>query len=266
MKAGVLVVLWAFLTIAPAYGDIALSPLRQVISKQAPAAAFTISNPSSHILEGRVSWVDLAATATGYAPAAAAQRPSLSAAPYLTVAPAHFRLEPGARINVEVRLKKGVKIPRGERRSHLLFEAAAARTSIRKASDNGLQIDISLGVSAPVILRNGGKASAAIRDTRLLRDESGLLVLETTIDPRGDISPYGRIIVRHRPFDGGAGESVLGVRENVAGFLDGPGRRFEIPLGRDRLTPGELEIRYEGRAEFAGRLFDRRVFDVAPSQ
>ncbi len=252
-------------SIAPARADINLSPLRHVISAKEPSAVFTVSNPSSRILDGRISWIDLAAAEDGYEPASADLRSNLSAAPFLVVSPADFRLEPGARIEVTVRLKEGATPPRGERRSHLLIETAAARTSIRKASQNGLQIDIGLGVSAPVILRGAGKASAVIGDTKLLRDEAGLLVLSTAIEQQGGHSAYGRLVVRHKP--SGKGKVLdLGVRENVAAYTDGPPRRFETPLGKIHLPEGELEVRYEGRAEYEGRVFDSRLFDIEKSE
>lgn len=264
MKSVVLGLIFCIAVISSARADIKLSPLRQVIGPATPEASFEVSNPSNRILEGRITWIDLTATETGYAPAAAAQRPSLSAAPFLTISPAQFRLEPGARIKVNVRLKDGAVIPKGERRSHLLIETAATRTPIRKASDNGLQIDIGLGISAPVILRNGGKAKARIGETKLLRDDEGLLLLETSILPGGDNSAYGRIEVLYKPHDDPKGVKILGVRDNVAGFLDAPSRKIETPLGFVTLEAGELTIRYEGAAEYEGRLFDRRTFEIAP--
>ena len=265
MKPWIIAFLLLLMTDSRAYADLELSPLRQVITKQTKEATFQVSNPSSRIIEGRVSWIDLAATETGYEPAPASARPKLSAAPYLTVSPAQFRLEPGARVEVTVRLRDDVKIPRGERRSHLLFETGAARTPIRKAG-SGIQIDIGVSASAPVLLRNGAKVSASIGDTHLDRDDNGLLVLATTIKSKGAISPYGRLLVRYAPDGENQIETVLVQRENVAGYLDSPERKFDLPLDRVELPPGDLEIRYEGAAEFSGRVFDTRAFKIAPAE
>ncbi len=240
-----------------------LAPLRQVLSIEHPSAQFTISNPSDRIMDARVSWVDLAATEAGYAPAAPALREKLSAAPWLVVSPATFRLKPGARQLITVRIKNGAAPPKGERRSHLLIETEASRTPIRKAS-TGLQVDIGLGMSAPVILRNGGKASAKITDVKLLRDDEGLLMLETSIKPSGDWSTYGRMVVTFTPK--GGEKELLGVRENVAGFTDAQTRRVTIPFGFLSLGAGELKVAYEGAAEFEGAIFDQRAFDVAPPE
>ncbi len=253
----------ALLLTMPASADMGMSPLRQVLSRENPEAEFTVSNPSDRIMDASVSWTDLAATETGYAPAGPEERAALSAAPWLVVSPAHFRLKPGARQIVRVRIKDGATPPRGERRSHLLVETEASRSAIRKASA-GLQVDVNLGLSAPVILRNGGKADAKIADVRLLRDDDGLLMLETAIEPEGDWSSFGRLVVTYTP-DGGEKE-LLGLRDNVAGFTDAARRKVTIPFGFVSLGAGELVVRYEGAAEFAGAVFDERKFDIAPPE
>lgn len=235
MKKALLALLLTALAAQSARADMMLSPLRHVISQEAPTAVFDISNPSDRMLEGRISWIDLMATETGYQAAPLEQRASLSAAPYLVISPAQFTLEPGGHAEITVRLAPGAIIPKGERRSHLLVETAAARTPIRKASDSGLQVDIGLGVSAPVILRGGaGEARATIGETKLVRDDNGFLSLETSVVPGGNRSSYGRIAVFFESNSGDEGRRLLVVRENVAGFSmrrTGQWRRL-LDLGR----------------------------------
>ncbi|MEO1136588.1 MAG: hypothetical protein AAFW68_08270 [Pseudomonadota bacterium] len=251
-------------SITAAKADMGLAPLRHILSPQQPTAEFTVSNPSDRIIDGRVSWIDLAANETGYETAPAQLRARLSAAPYLVLSPAQFRLKPGARQTITVKIKKGARIPKGERRSHLLIETEASRTPIRKASNPGLQVDVGLGISAPVLLRNKGKADAKIEKVRLLRDDEGLLMLETQIAPKGDWSSYGRLVVTFIPDDGE--RELLGVRNNVAGFTDAQSRKVTIPFGFVSLNAGELTVRYEGAAEFEGMVFDERAYDIAPPE
>ncbi|MEO1243906.1 MAG: hypothetical protein AAFX54_18510 [Pseudomonadota bacterium] len=265
MKSALFSLLFWSLTAFAVRADIDISPLRHVLSEASSEATVSISNPSQRILDGQVSWVDLKATETGYAPADIETRKRLSAAPYLTLSPAYFRLEPGARVEVTIKFKKGMRLPRGERRSHLLIETGASRTPLRNASNNGLQVDVGLGVSTPVILRNGKNASGRFGETRLLRDENGSLILATSIASLGDISTYGRVTATFKT-TGSAPDAVkaLGVRDNIAGYLEAGQRKVEIPLGYESLGQGELTLRYEGVEEFNGRLFDERKFDIAP--
>ncbi len=246
----------------PALADMGLAPLRHVLSAEHPRAEFVVSNPSDRIVDGRVSWIDLAAAESGYEPALPELRETLSAAPYLVVSPAHFRLKPGGRQTISVEIKKGAKPPKGERRSHLLIETEAARTALRKASNSGLQVDVGLGMSAPVILRTGGKADAEIADVKLLRDNDGMLMLQTMIAPDGELSSYGRMVVTFQPK--GGEKELLGIRDNVAGFTDAKQRKVTMPFGFVSLGEGELVVRYEGAAEFEGVVFDQREFDIKP--
>lgn len=263
MKTLFLTFCLCFLWAGSAEADIRLSPLRLVLTPDSPVAEFEVSNPSGRIFEGRASWIDMRATETGYAPARAGERAEMSAAPYLIVSPANFRLEPGARATIVVRIRDGAPPPKGERRSHLLIEAGAGRSPIRKAG-GGLPVDVELGVSAPVLLRNGGEAKAKFEDTKLLRDADGLLLLSTAVVPQGALSAYGRVLVRFAPADAPGGDELLGMRRNISGFTDAEKRSVEIPLGAASLGPGKLTLIYEGESEFAGRVFDSRTYDVEP--
>lgn len=245
-----------------AWADFELSPLRNVLTAARPTATFTISNSTTHILEGRITWLDLTPTEDGYDPASPAARAKRSAAPYLVVSPADFRLEPGGRADVQVTIRPGVTPPPGERRSHLLFETSAARSLIRKAADTGLQTDIGLSISAPVILRNGLNAKSRIGDTYLDRSKNGGLELVTVIEAAGEISTFGELHVGYFPHNGAPRR--LGVIGNISAYLDGAARQYRVPLGQEWLNAGKLEIKYIGASEFEGQIFDTRIFDIAP--
>lgn len=265
MKTALLSIIAAFAISGPALADMAVSPLRAVLDADTREARFVVSNPTPRILDGRASWIDLTATPTGYINADSSAREDLSAAPWFTLQPAHFRLEPGARIEITVRIKDGVNPPDGERRSHLLIETAAERTLMRKASDKGLQVDIDAGISAPVILRGDGSANADIAETKLLRDSDGLLLLSTAIEPDGGHSAFGRLTATFDPRYGGE-HQTLAVRENIAIFPDTDMRLYELPLGFFSLGAGKLTLRYEGAAEYEGRIFDERRYEIAPPE
>ncbi|NWG71667.1 MAG: hypothetical protein HXY23_08695 [Parvularculaceae bacterium] len=251
------------LAAAPARAEISLSPLRQVITPAEPVATYQISNPSRRIIEGRVSWVDLRATETAYETATPSERARSSAAPYLTIWPATFRLEPGARMTLVVRVKQGVSIPKGERRSHLLIETAATRTPLRRTSGS-LELDIDLGVTTPVILRSGPVTPAAhLGDTKLLRAADGRLEVETHLHPDAPVTAYGRLLARMET--PGSAPKVIGRLDNVAVYPEAARRRFIVPLDVSQLPGGTLDLAFEGSAEAEGVAFANRRFEIAPS-
>jgi hypothetical protein len=263
MRRFLLAAVAAGLAATGARAEIALAPLRQVITPQSPVAVYQVSNPSRRIVDGRIGWVDLVATETGYRPAAPEERSVRSAAPYLVFWPAAFRLEPGGRTLITVKLRDGATVPRGERRSHLLIETAAARTPLRRAGGR-LEVDIDVGISTPVLLRAGPQRAAAhFEDTRLLRAADGLLELETHLAADSAMTPYGRVDIYMVESGESRPRRIAGL-DNVAAYVDTPRRRVIVPLGTAALPAGIMEIRYVGGAEFAGAQFATRRFEIAP--
>lgn len=256
--------LWA----APASAELTMTPLRTVISDDDRTQAFIVSNPTARIIEARASWVDLAPTNTGYRDATKAERQRISAAPLLTLSPAHFRLEPGGRIEVHVALRPGATFPEGEKRSHLLIETTPARTLLRKASDTGLQVDIRAGMSVPVIVRGKGvhEAAAKIGKTRLLRDTEGLLLLSSEISLQSDHSAYGRVTAEFFPEDDETSNEILARIDNISVYPDGDTRKIDLPLGYFSLGRGHLVLNFSGAGEYEGRVFDTRRFDISPPE
>ena len=247
----------------PAAAEIIVSPLRQVITRQAPTAVYEVANVSDRIIEGRIGWTDLSAIATGYEAASPEVRARLSAAPYLVVNPARFRLEPGKRTKVTVRLKKGAAIPAGERRSHLLIETTPVRTPLRRAG-GGLEVDVGLGVSTPVILRGGfAPPTVAFAQTKLVRDSDGLLELQTSLTRSGKYSAIGRLVA---VMESGGARATIAEIDNVALHVDAPSRLLTLALHETALPAGTLTLSYVGSAEFDGRLFAEKSFEISPPQ
>lgn len=244
-----------------AQAELLVAPLRQIITQNEHVARYRISNPSDRIVDARIDWIDLAATAEGYQPASAAERARLSAAPYLVVSPARLRLEPGAHAEVVVRLKKGVAAPAGERRSHLLIETTPARTPLRRASA-GLEVDVGLGVSTPVILR-GGYATPAIafEQSKLVRDESGLLGFETTLRSAGRYSAYGRIEAR---LEAEGRSTLLAAMANVAVYPDSGARKVTLSLAIEALPEGRMTVAYVGAGDRRDETLASKTFEIAP--
>jgi P pilus assembly chaperone PapD len=250
-------------TIASAGAQLTVSPLRQVITPGQPVVVYRVSNASNRIIEGRVSWIDLKATEAGYATATAAERDRMSAAPYLAVWPATFRLEPGGVAAVTVRLRKERQPPAGERRSHLLFQTEAVRTPLRRAGGD-LELDVGLGISTPVLIRGAGlDARATIGETRLLRAADGSLEIETHVSAESAATPYGAI--EFYLGEPGAKPRLIARAANVSAFIDAPRRRVTAALGVEQLPAGDFEIRFVGDAEYRGQVFARRRFEIAPA-
>jgi len=246
-----------------ARADVLVTPLRAVVTPETPQARFRISNPSDRIISARIGWAHIAATdAGGYAPASDAQNLAFSAAPYLSVTPAHAVLEPGAATTVCVSLRDGAGPPEGERRGHLLVEATVGGGPMRTAGLQSASLDMSHGVSVPVILRAGrGDVSAKIAGASFRRGPDGGLELLVTVARSGGRSAYGRLVAV-RIAEDGRRERIARL-DNVAIFTEQKERRSVLALGRREMPSGRLEVRYEGAAEYEGRVFAARAYDLA---
>ncbi len=249
-----------------ARAEIMISPLRQVLTPETGSVVYDVSNPSDRIVSGRVSWRDLSAQTDGYRTATPEERTGLSAAPFLSVEPASFRLEPGARTQIVIRLRNA-SLPAGERRSHLLIETDAVRTPLIRAS-SGLEVDIKMGVSTPVILRDGPVSKARRPDisfgrSRLLRDQDGGLELETHLVREGAFSSFGALQVEFVAAGAQAAKpDILARLDNVAVHADAAERRITMALTRASLPAGTLTIRYDGAGEYAGHPFASKSFEI----
>ncbi len=266
LRSLVVILFGALASLSAARAEIMISPLRQVLTPATGSVVYDVSNPSDRIVSGRVSWRDLTAQTDGYRPATPEERTGISAAPFLTVEPASFRLEPGARTQIVIRLRN-VSLPAGERRSHLMIETDAVRTPLIRAS-SGLEVDIKMGVSTPVILRDGPVLRGRQPDisfgrSRLLRDHGGGLELETHLVRNGSFSSFGALQVEF--VEAGAHAAtpdILARLDNVAVHADAAERLITMALTRASLPAGTLTIRYTGAGEYAGHPFASKSFEV----
>jgi len=255
-----------FLTLlGNANAEIAVSPLRAVLSPTDQSTLYDISNSSDRIAEVKIDWIDLWATEDGYRKATPEERQKISAARYLTVEPAFLRLEPGARGVVKVNLKKNAELPNRELRSHLLFSSNAARTQLRKTG-GGLEVDAKLQISTPVIVRSKAiQSNLKIQNVRLLRDNQGHLDLKLTLSMDGQNSVLGQLTVNRIPTDQTTNPPKQYIIKNLAIYSDTGMRTISVPLKTSTLSEGHIQISYDGMNEFSGKQFAMKSFAIAGS-
>ncbi len=261
----------ALLSAGPARADLLVSPLRVVLTPDAPRARVRISNQSPAERIVRVRLIDLAATETGgYRPPSLAERDAISAARYVELDGTDFVLPPRTDVETVVRLRAD-DLPTSfdERRVHLLVESAAPSAGIRRTSGRlaDLSLDMASGVSLPVLVRERGSIApeTAITSAAFRRDPDGRLQLRATLSADGPHSPTGALVVTWRA----AGEAEprrVGRLSNVAVYRETPTRRFDVGLEEGDYADGRLAVTYLGAEEFAGVSFAERIFDVAPRE
>ena len=260
-------------TCLPAKAQFVLYPLRTVLNTDNRVTDFTVTNTSDQLMQAQVTLVDFVATPDGYALANHNDRQNISAAPWLIVHPAQFSVEPGKQQTIKVTYR-GSNQPQlslnGERRSHLYVQAGPARTQIRKASTGGLGLDMSLGISVPVIIRPdhfGAPSPYQFSKTRLTRDANSKITVKADLaaaesnQADSSISPYGAVCAEHYPA-GSLTPSFSRCAENISVFPETPYRRIAINLDVEDIAPGSLKLIYRGRAEHERLIHAIRTFRV----
>ncbi len=263
--------LYTILAAPIAHAGITIAPLRGIVSQDHQQLTFTISNPSQRLMDARISLIDLQATEEGYETPTISARRKISAAPWLTVSPVTFSLEPGSRQEVLVTLRKDIAIPNREKRSHLYVETGPSRAKIHRIStmgeSTGLGLDARLAISVPIILRGNNiqRQSGNVRfnNTKLVRDKAGLIELETTLMATDlPISLNGTISIEHKPNTPVKEELIFAPIKNVPLYTDVKKRKISIPLNSATLKKATITLTYTDTDEFQGLKLASKTFEI----
>ncbi len=262
-----LIFLLFFTTALPASAQ-TVTPLRAVLTPETNQATFSLSNPTGQTKSIRLGWLHLTADENGaYHHSSTPDQLTASAAPFLSLSPAAFQLAPGETRKINVRLRKNaVLTTRTEWRSHLLIESETRWDRLRPVSAR-LGIDMSIAISVPVVLRASSALQNGVRikDTRLRRLADGGLSLDIMMNREGDHSIYGAIKAEAIAAPKMPAQ-IVALRENISLYPETSQRFVSIDLGVATLPEGQFDITFEGRGEYAGKIFARRIFNVGSGQ
>lgn len=237
-----------------------ISPLEIVISPANQEAQVTISGTREQTTQIDLAWVELIPLLDGgYRESALSEQ---SASPCMVVSPASFRLAPGERREVNLRLRDPACLSgTTERRSHLLVTQRVAPSPVRKVA-TGLPIDMVTSASIPVFLRPAvPSGSVRIEDFSLVRMTDGGLAAQALLASEGAATQSLDLEVTAPVQPGGQARPVARLND-LRVFADLGQRRVTLPLGFASLPEGQLEVAL--RRE--GRVVARRVFRVEPAQ
>ena len=87
-----------------------------------------------------------------------------------------------------------------------------------------------------------------------------MLELETKLTRRGQYSAYGRFVAI---MDVAGEKTTIAQIDNVSLHVDAQSRKLALGLGKSALPAGTLSLSYIGGAEFEGRVFATKTFEIA---
>jgi hypothetical protein len=132
----------------------------------------------------------------------------------------------------------------------------------------GIQLNLLLSFSIPVIVRAGGlDANAEFGPVALYRETSDAKPdgLTFAINRSGLHSTFGSLKAFWRPHDGGE-EHQVATLNNVAVFHENKQRVISLPFHDPISQDGTLRLIYEGDDEFGGRALAEQQLTISDYQ
>lgn len=250
----------------PASADLMLYPTRVVLEKNQRAAQIELVNNGKESVTYRISLVNRRMTESGeFLPIESPLPGELFAGDLLRYSPRQVSLEPGQGQTIRISLRKPADLPVGEYRSHIQIDTVPpvdAANSINSSTakpvrgEVGLQLRALLGVTIPVIVRNGDtSANVTLSDLQFYKPAAGqTATLAFVLQRSGDRSVYGDLVVTFTPHGGSS--QVVGKANGLAVYSPNPLRRIRLalqPAAGLPLTGGTLHVTFRDNPDVGGK-------------
>lgn len=241
-------------------------PTRIVLEKDQRSAQLEIINNSNEPGTYRITLVNRRMDENGGFSMAETPAPGEQFADgMLRYSPRRVILAPGASQVIRIMTRKPADLATGEYRSHLLFAKQAdpaGPNSVETADDKSGTIGVALtaliGISIPVIVREGDTAATvSLSNLALSKPSAGQpLVVSLDMQRSGNQSVYGDLTVSFAPA-GEAAHEIIGKASGVAVYTPNALRHVKLPLTSPVgmvLANGTLTASYRERPEHGGAL------------
>ncbi len=181
--------------------------------------------------------------------------------------PRQFTLPSKGRQKVRISLRKPAELPEGEYRFHvkaLRFAALDGADNKEASSGTSVSMLMNIGVTIPVIVRNGAlESSAKIRDVRLVsssKSKTGKNELQMVIEREGNKSTIGSLSAFWEP-SGSVEADRIGYIDNMNIFTDINKRYVNLPLRYIPKGSGAIRLRYVNNGLDKGAVYDELLLD-----
>lgn len=242
-----------------AQAHLIVTPLRVVFENRMRSESLLLMNTDNRPHTYRLGWKLMRMEESGQY----VDVPMDSADPYgvqnmVVFAPRQVTLVPNGRQNIRLSLRRPADLPPGEYRAHLLFsEVPEDPKDARNDKDMGFSLQVTVGVSIPVIVRNGVAGGAVVLSNPSLERAEGSQSLRVDLNhAKGAGSVYGRVVVF-------SGDRQVGIVNNVALYPEMGKRVVTVPLSAEIPAGSSVRIAYEGGAEYAGRTLSEKNITIS---
>jgi fimbrial chaperone protein len=258
------------LSIQSVSANMLISPLRVLLDEDNRSATITLRNTSDGARTYRLEWVPQQMRETGgYRNKVDESAIPPAAGPMIRFSPRQITIGPGQNQTVRLSYRPPADLAPGEYRSHLKFAVLPDVSEPISKLDMGkteegltMELDMQMSFTMPVIIRNDVPApDVNISSIEVLpANQQDPLRLAITLERSGKASSIGNVIVEYQ-VDQNSPVQLIGRQGDVAIFTEVDRRIVTVPLGTRSIPSGAwVRVAYEGTQEFAGSVWDERVF------
>jgi fimbrial chaperone protein len=259
---------------AQAMGDLTISPWRIAFEARDHSGAIELLNTSDKTHTYRIGWTLLKATKNGTYEQVFYKRDKdtdpHSVPNMVIISPKQVTIEPHHEQVVRLSVRRPADLPPGEYRAHMTFiRMADNATPVQdpKAKTISMQINVNLGFSVPIIIRQGEDKNLKVElqhpKLELNGGQQALKIDLTRLS--GTFSTYGEVHVYWNPPKGS--EKEIGMLNNVALYPEVKTRNLVVPITtKDNISGGTIRVAYTGKYESDGTTWDEKKFPVGAAK
>ena len=254
-----------FLYTGPGFAHLLLAPKRVVFEGRSRSATIALLNTTNESKTYVIGWKALKIGEDGKV----TQIPIDENDPYsmkkmVVFSPRRVTIEPNGRQSVRLSLRRPADLPPGEYRGHLTFSSdpgSSEEQNISQGKDKGfsLSLRIGMGMSIPVILRNGEAvpSDVTIEDVTLSYDEKiGKQKIDYALKHAlGANSTFGVVSAY-------LGEDRIGNLPNVTLYPEQGKRQMHLVLNKVVPPGSTIRMTYTGSEEYSETIFAEKMIQV----
>jgi len=240
-----------------AQGILNINPKRVIFDGQKRIMELNLTNESQDSAKYSISFVQVKMTEDGVFQWITTPDPGQNFADkFIRVFPRTVRLGPNDAQVVRLQLTNVDKLETGEYRSHLYFKSmipqkALGSEDIKKDSSLLLNIEMTFGVTIPIIIRVGESTTIVnISDLKIESVSDGSKILHLNLNRSGNMSLYGEVDATYVAPNGK--ETSIGLTKGVAVYTPNPLLRVQVILENKPdvdLSKGKIRIVYSSKNE-----------------
>jgi len=264
IKKSLFISIGLILTSFQSYANLLISPTRINFDERQRVAKVIIINDSKEYKTYRLEWQEKISKATGgYTNFKSGQKNPTSLSQMTRVSPSQVRLSPGERQIVKLAIRKPKGLDDNEYRSHLTFKALPDKNKLDEKLGIGINLNLLLSYSIPVILRQGAKLpEVEIKSIELIsgKDKKSLLL---AMPKSGNYSSFGKLEVFYTPSNSSK-EIKVAMLGDYSIYSEVSEAKLNLNFFENiEITkPGKLRVVYTGSKEYQGTIFAEKSVSI----